>query len=330
MANTLAILIENLRKSYNKIQALNGLDLTVREGSVLAVLGPNGAGKTTTVRILTTLSRPDIGRVEVAGYDVVRQANAVRACIGLTGQFAAVDERLTGFENLEMFGQLYHLSGKTARQRAKELLQRFDLVEAASRYVKTYSGGMRRRLDLAASLIANQPILFLDEPTTGLDPRARLMVWDVIRGLIAEGKTVFLTTQYLEEADQLAHQIAVVDQGRVIARGTSDELKEQIGGERLELTVSPESNFQATLQILRSYAVGGEVQANVEHRHFTAPLVQGGQKLAGIIRDFEAAEIVLEEFALRRPTLDDVFLSLTGHAATIPNGNGVLQPERIS
>lgn len=330
MANTPAILIENLHKSYNKIQALNGLDLTVREGSVLAVLGPNGAGKTTAVRILTTLSRPDSGRVEVAGYDVVRQANAVRACIGLTGQFAAVDERLTGFENLEMFGQLYHLSGKTARQRAKELLQRFDLVEAASRYVKTYSGGMRRRLDLAASLIANPPILFLDEPTTGLDPRARLVVWDVIRGLIAEGKTVFLTTQYLEEADQLAHQIAVVDQGRVIAKGTSDELKEQIGGERLELTVTPESDFQAALQTLRPYAVGGEVQANAEHRHLTAPIIQGGQKLAGIIRDFEAAHIVLEEFTLRRPTLDDVFLSLTGHAATSSNGNRVLQPERIS
>jgi ABC-2 type transport system ATP-binding protein len=330
MINKPAILIEKLYKSYGKIHALDRLDLTVQEGNVLAVLGPNGAGKTTAVRILTTLSRPDSGRAQVAGYDVVRQANAIRACIGLTGQFAAVDERLTGFENLEMFGRLYHLSGKTARQRAKELLERFDLVEAAGRFVKTYSGGMRRRLDLAASLIANPPILFLDEPTTGLDPRARLVVWEIIRGLVAEGKTVFLTTQYLDEADQLAHRIAVMDHGCVIAQGTSDELKEQIGGERLELTVAPGSNLQTASQTLRPYAVGGEVQIDEEHRHLTAPLIQGGQKLARIIRDFEAARIILEEFALRRPTLDDVFLSLTGRAATNANHNGESKPEGSS
>jgi ABC-2 type transport system ATP-binding protein len=330
MSNTPAILIEKLYKSYGKVQALDGLDLTAQEGSVLAVLGPNGAGKTTAVRCLTTLTKPDSGHVEVAGYDVVRQAGAVRACIGLTGQFAAVDERLTGFENLEMFGQLYHLSAKTARKRAGELLERFDLLEAAGRFVKTYSGGMRRRLDLAASLIANPPILFLDEPTTGLDPRARLAVWEIIRDLIADGKTVFLTTQYLDEADLLAHQIAVVDLGRVIAKGTSDELKEQFGGERLEVSVAPESDLQLALQTLQPYAVAGEVQLDDEHRHLTAPLLQGGQKLAAIIRDFEAAQVVLEEFALRRPTLDDVFLSLTGRAATRPNGNGAHKPERIS
>jgi ABC-2 type transport system ATP-binding protein len=329
MTSTPAILIENLYKSYGKVQALDGLDLTVQEGSVLAVLGPNGAGKTTTVRCLTTLTKPDSGRVEVAGYDVVRQPAAVRVRIGLTGQFAAVDERLTGFENLEMFGQLYHLSGKMARQRAKELLERFDLLDAADRYVKTYSGGMRRRLDLAASLIANPPILFLDEPTTGLDPRARLVVWDVVRELVANGKTVFLTTQYLEEADQLAHQIAVVDLGRVIANGTSDELKEQIGGERLEITVAPGSDLQTALQTLRPHAAG-EVLVDAEHRHLTAPLIQGGQKLTAIVRAFEAAGIVLDEFALRRPTLDDVFLSLTGRIATKPNGNGVSKPERSS
>jgi ABC-2 type transport system ATP-binding protein len=297
--------------------------LAVAEGSILAVLGPNGAGKTTIVRCLATLTKPDSGRAAVAGYDVVRQAAAVRACIGLTGQFAAVDERLTGFENLEMFGRLYHLPGKIACQRARELLERFDLVEAANRFVKTYSGGMRRRLDLAASLIANPPILFLDEPTTGLDPRARLVVWDIVRDLVAEGKTVFLTTQYLEEADQLAHRIAVVDQGRVIAQGTSDGLKEQIGGERLELTVALGSDLQTAVQTLRPRTACGEVQVDDEHRHLTAPLIQGGRQLAGIIRDFESAQVVLEEFALRRPTLDDVFLSLTGHVAAKTNHNGV-------
>jgi ABC-2 type transport system ATP-binding protein len=203
-------------------------------------------------------------------------------------------------------------------------------MEAASRFVKTYSGGMRRRLDLAASLIANPPILFLDEPTTGLDPRARLVVWEIIRGLVADGKTVFLTTQYLDEADQLAHQIAVIDQGHVIAQGTSDELKEQIGGERLELTVAPGSNLQTALQTLRPHAVGGEVQIDYERRHLTAPLIQGGRQLAAIISDFEAAQIVLEEFALRRPTLDDVFLSLTGRAVTNANHNGGSKPERSS
>src|SRR5947209_406150 len=234
MSNRPAILAEGLKKSYGKTQALVGLDLAAEEGSVLGLLGPNGAGKTTAVRILTTLLKPDAGRAEVMGLDVVKDANALRARIGLAGQYAAVDEYLTGYENLKMFGRLYHLSGRLAKQRADELLERFDLVDAAGRIVKTYSGGMRRRLDLAASLIVSPPVLFLDEPTTGLDPRGRLAMWEIISVLVSDGTTVLLTTQYLEEADQLAHQIAVVDHGRIIARGTSDELKAQIGGERIE------------------------------------------------------------------------------------------------
>src|SRR5215471_20263549 len=233
MSTSPAILAEGVQKSYGKTQALAGLDLVVEAGSVLGVLGPNGAGKSTAVRILTTLLKPDSGRAEVAGLDVVKQAAAVRAHIGLAGQNAAVDELLTGYENLTMFGQLYHLSGALAKRRAHDLLERFDLVEAANRLVKTYSGGMRRRLDLAASLILAPPILFLDEPTTGLDPRGRLALWEVIRDLAKAGTTVFLTTQYLEEADHLAEQIAVIDQGKVIGKGTADELKAQIGGDRL-------------------------------------------------------------------------------------------------
>src|ERR1700686_2898835 len=239
MANTRAILAEGLQKRFGTTQALAGLDLFVEQGTVLGVLGPNGAGKTTAVRILTTLLKPDAGHAEVAGLDVVKQADQLRARIGLAGQYAAVDENLTGYENLVMFGRLYHLSGAVARQRANDLLERFDLVDAARRVVKTYSGGMRRRLDLAGSLIMTPPVLFLDEPTTGLDPRGRLAMWDVISTLVADGTTVLLTTQYLEEADQLANQIVVVDLGKVIARGTSDELKAQVGGERLDVNSPP-------------------------------------------------------------------------------------------
>src|SRR5260370_13931578 len=243
MANTPAILAEGLHKSYGEIHALDGLDLVAEEGSVLGVLGPNGAGKTTAVRILTTLLLPDSGRAEVAGLDVVKHAQMVRKRIGLAGQYAAVDETLTGYENLKMVGQLYHLPGAGAKRRASALLERFDLVEAAGRLVKTYSGGMRRRLDLAASLIVSPPIIFLDEPTTGLDPRGRLATWEVIRDLVAYATTVFLTTQYLDEADQLVHQIAVIDHGRVIARGTADELKTQIGGGRLAINPAPRSHL---------------------------------------------------------------------------------------
>lgn len=315
MADRLAILAEGLCKDYGRIRALNGLDLAVEEGRVLGVLGPNGAGKTTAVRILTTLLKPDSGRAEVAGLDVVKHPDMVRSRIGLAGQIAAVDELLTGYENLIMFGQLYHLSGATAKRRANELLERFDLVDAASRLVKTYSGGMRRRLDLAASLIVSPPILFLDEPTTGLDPRGRLAMWEMIRNLVSEGKTVFLTTQYLEEADQLAHEIAVIDHGRVIAKGTADELKTQIGGERLELTITPGSDLQAALQALRPYS-SGEIQIDSERRHLAVPVTRAARQLAAIVRDLDGVQISLDDLVLRHPTLDDVFLSLTGRAAT--------------
>lgn len=315
MTNTPAILAEGLQKHYGKTQALAGLDLVAEEGTVLGVLGPNGAGKTTAVRILTTLLRPDAGRAEIIGLDVVKDADALRARIGLTGQYAAVDEYLTGYENLKMFGQLYHLSGKVARKRATELLERFDLVEAAGRIVKTYSGGMRRRLDLAASLIVSPPVLFLDEPTTGLDPRGRLTMWEVISTLVADGTTVLLTTQYLEEADQLANQIAVVDHGRVIAKGTADELKTQVGGERLELSVVHGGDLDIAAQVVRPYSLG-ELQIDTAHRRLIVPVAQGAQLLAAVVRDLDAAHIPLEDLALRRPTLDDVFLALTGHAVS--------------
>jgi ABC-2 type transport system ATP-binding protein len=315
MSNRPAILAEGLHKYYGKTRALAGLDLVAEEGSVLALLGPNGAGKTTAVRILTTLLRPDAGRAEVAGLDVVKDAEVLRSRIGLAGQYAAVDENLTGYENLEMFGRLYHLSGGVARRRANELLERFDLVDAARRTVKTYSGGMRRRLDLAGSLIISPQVLVLDEPTTGLDPRGRLAMWEVISTLAASGTTVLLTTQYLEEADHLADQITVVDVGRVIARGTADELKAQIGGERLELTVARGGDLNGAAQALRPYSAG-EIQVNADARQLVVPVRQGTQLLADVVRDLDAVHIPLDTLALRRPTLDDVFLTLTGRAAT--------------
>jgi len=328
MSNTPAILAEGLQKHYGKTQALAGLDLVAEQGSVLGLLGPNGAGKTTAVRILTTLLRPDAGRAEVLGLDVVKHADALRARIGLAGQYAAVDENLTGYENLEMFGRLYHLSGGVARRRANELLARFDLVDAARRTVKTYSGGMRRRLDLAASLIISPPVLFLDEPTTGLDLRGRLGMWEVISTLVADGTTVLLTTQYLEEADQLADQIAVVDHGRVIANGTADELKAQVGGERLELTVTRGGDLDAAVQALRPYS-SGELQVDADRRHLVVPVTRGAQQLAEVVRDLDAEQIPLDDLALRRPTLDDVFLALTGRAAEeaeLPAKTAATQP----
>jgi ABC-2 type transport system ATP-binding protein len=309
-----AILAEGLEKRYGKTQALCGLDLEAAEGTVLAVLGPNGAGKTTAIRILATLLRPDAGRAEVAGLDVVRQAGRLRSLIGLTGQYAAVDEYLSGHENLQMFGQLYHLSRDTARRRADQLLERFDLVEAASRPVKTYSGGMRRRLDLAASLVISPPILFLDEPTTGLDPRSRLAMWDIIGELVANETTVLLTTQYLDEADRLADQIAVVDRGRVIATGTSEQLKARVGRERLEVTVAQDSDLEAARRALQAHSEG-EARVDAEGRRLTLTVSNGARLLAGIVRDLDGAGVTLEDLVLRRPTLDDVFLTLTGHAA---------------
>jgi ABC-2 type transport system ATP-binding protein len=314
MATAPAILAEGVRKSFGKIPALAGLDLVVEEASVLGVLGPNGAGKTTLVRILTTLLKPDGGQVQVAGCDVVKQPAAVRARIGVAGQYAAVDELLTGYENLTMFGQLSHLARPVARRRASELLEQFGLLDAASRLVKTYSGGMRRRLDLAASLIMQPPILFLDEPTTGLDPRGRLTMWAGIQRLIEAGTTVVLTTQYLEEADHLAQQIVVMDHGRVIATGTAAELKARIGGERLELTLAEGSELDAAVQALLSYA-SGEIQVDAERHCVLMPVTHGAQHLAAIVRDLDALHISLADLALRQPTLDDVFLSLTGHAA---------------
>jgi ABC-2 type transport system ATP-binding protein len=309
-----AILAEGLEKRFGQTHALRGLDLAADEGTVLGVLGPNGAGKTTAVRILTTLLPPDGGHAEVAGLDVVRQADQLRTRIGLAGQYAAVDDLLTGRENLEMFGRLYHIFGAAARRRAAELLERFDLTDAAGRVVKTYSGGMRRRLDLAASLIVAPPVLFLDEPTTGLDPRGRTGMWDVISGLVADGTTVLLTTQYLEEADLLANQIVVVDHGQVIARGTSDELKAQVGGERLEISVARGSDLDAALRALSPYA-SGDLRVDHERRRVVVPVTNGSRLLPAAIRDLDTAGLQLDDLALRRPTLDDVFLTLTGHAA---------------
>ena len=312
------ITAEGLVKIYktrkHEVRALDGVDLSVAEGSVLGLLGPNGAGKTTTVRILATLLKPDAGHATVAGYDVVKEAQQIRTLIGLSGQYAAVDENLTGRENLWMFGTLYQLSSDVARARATELLEQFDLADAADRVVKTYSGGMRRRLDLGSALIGRPKLLFLDEPTTGLDPRSRLGMWDVIRSLVREGATLLLTTQYLEEADELADTIAVVDHGKIIARGTADELKAQVGGERIEVIVHDRTRIDDARRILGGIGIGAA--AVEEHtRRVTVPSEGGAKRLATVIRDFDEAGIAIDDIGLRRPTLDDVFLSLTGHAA---------------
>ncbi|SFE19356.1 ATP-binding cassette domain-containing protein [Blastococcus tunisiensis] len=309
-----AIVVEGLVKRYGATTALDGVDLTVAEGSVLGLLGPNGAGKTTVVRILTTLLLADAGRAEVMGLDVVRDADAVRASIGLTGQYAAVDEYLTGFENLEMVGRLYHLPKAEARTRSGELLERFDLVDAAHRPAKTYSGGMRRRLDIAASLINRPRILFLDEPTTGLDPRSRLAMWEFIAELADGGTTILLTTQYLEEADRLADRMVVIDRGQVIARGTGDDLKAQVGGQRLEFTLARAVDLAEVAQRLRPLALE-DARTDEQTRRLSLPVRGGTEALAEALRLLEGSGIEVLDVGLRRPDLDDVFLTLTGHAA---------------
>ena len=310
-----SIIAEELVKTYDKgkVRALDNLNLDVEEGTVLSVLGPNGAGKTTAVRILSTLLRPDSGRATVAGIDVIKHPEKVREVIGLSGQYAAVDEILTGYDNLVMFGQLYHLGKKNAIARADELLERFSLTEAAKRPIKTYSGGMRRRLDLAASLIVKPKVLFLDEPTTGLDPRGRQEMWGVIEELVKDGVSLLLTTQYLEEADQLADEIAVIDTGKVIARGTSDALKKQVGGERLEVVVEA-AHIAKTLEIVAAIS-GIKPSLDEGLRLISAPVSTGTTALLDVLKALELANIHALDVGLKRPSLDDVFLSLTGHAA---------------
>lgn len=310
-----SVIAEDLVKTYRDgaVRALDHLSLDVEEGTVLGVLGPNGAGKTTCVRILATLLKPDSGRAMVGGIDVIKHPEKVREVIGLSGQYAAVDEILTGWDNLVMFGQLYHLGKKASIARAEELLERFSLTDSAKRPIKTYSGGMRRRLDLAASLIVKPKVLFLDEPTTGLDPRGRQEMWSVIEELVKGGVTLLLTTQYLEEADQLADEIAVIDHGKVIARGTSDALKKQVGGERLEIVVETQ-NIAKTLEVVAAIS-GNRATLDEGLRMISAPVSTGATALIETLRSLDAAGIHPLDVGLKRPSLDDVFLSLTGHAA---------------
>ncbi len=314
MNDTPAIWAEGLTKNFGTTRALAGLDLTVPAGTIYGLLGPNGAGKTTAVRVFATLLRPDGGQAQVLGQDVVTRAPAVRRSIGLTGQYAALDEFLTGRANLIMVGQLSRLTASAAKRRADDLLERFDLTDAATRAVKTYSGGMRRRLDLAASLIGRPAVLFLDEPTTGLDPNARAMTWDIVRGLAADGTTLLLTTQYLEEADQLASRVAVIDRGVVIAEGTPRQLKSSVGGERLEIELAAGADVEAALTAVKPYAAGN-VTAEHDQLRLTVPVRLADGLTTDVVRSLDAAGVRTTDVTLQRASLDDVFFSLTGHAA---------------
>ncbi|HTE57794.1 MAG TPA: ATP-binding cassette domain-containing protein [Verrucomicrobiae bacterium] len=307
-----AIAVKNLQKSYGDLKVLMGVNFTVERGSILALLGPNGAGKTTTIKILSTLLQPDGGSASINGFDIVKNSADVRANIGLTGQYAAVDEYLTGEENLQMMGRLYRLSMDDTKRRAQQLLRLFDLTEASKRTVKTYSGGMRRKLDLAMSMVASPPIVFLDEPTTGLDPRSRMAMWDTIKMLAKNGITILLTTQYMDEADHLADNIVVIDGGKVIAEGTADQLKSKVGSDRLELTISEKSDFEQAKK-----AVDGKgLKADPENRTLSIASKGGISMVKTTLQRLEDAKISVENISMHRPTLDDVFLSLTGHVAT--------------